>query len=44
MKVERVWKDGKEESWKEITEERVDRECANAHGDNAFQKLKIEKN
>ena len=42
MKIERAWlgKQGALEEWKEIDEDRANRELANAHGDNAVKKLK----
>jgi hypothetical protein len=46
MTIERAWykreKDGtkKTEEYKEITEDRASRELANAHGDDAVDKLK----
>ena len=51
MKIERSWLTGKRDSkgdpgledWKEITEDRANRELANAHGNNAIEKLKEEK-
>jgi len=41
-KFERAWigKLGNLEPWKEISEDRAARECANAHGDDATKKLK----
>ncbi len=44
-KIERAWK-GKQgglEGWNEISEDRANRDLANAHGDNAVEKLKKEK-
>lgn len=42
---QRKWNEqnNKPEDWKEITEDRVDRELANAHGDKASDKLKKKK-
>ena len=42
MTIERKWNptNNKPESWKEIDEDRANRELANAHGDNAVEKLK----
>ena len=46
MKIERQWKGkgGKADGpWKEIDEDRANRDLANAHGDSAVEKLKKEK-
>ena len=42
---EKKWNEqpGKSESWKEITEDRVNRELAAAHGEGAADKLKKDK-
>ena len=44
-KIERAWKNknGSLETSKEISEDRANRELANAHGDQAVVKLKKEK-
>lgn len=46
MKIERAWKNAATntlEQWKEIDEDRASRDLANAHGDNALEKLKEKK-
>ncbi len=45
MKIERAWKlsGGVLDHWKEIDEDRANRDLANAHGDNAVKKLKEKK-
>jgi len=46
MKIQRAWKNektGSTDPFKEISEDRANRELANAHGDNAVEKLKKEK-
>ena len=44
MKIERSWKNpnGSTDPWTEINEDRANRDLANAHGDNAVEKLKKE--
>jgi hypothetical protein len=44
MKIERSWKNPSkgDDPWTEITEERAAMDLANAHGDNAVEKLKKE--
>lgn len=42
MSIERAWNEQTGKTWKEITEDRANRELANAHGDNAVAKLKKE--
>lgn len=47
MKIERSWKNAqpgkKNDPWTEISEDRANMDLANAHGDNAVEKLKKEK-
>lgn len=45
MKIERSWKTGgnnADDPWTEIDEDRASRDLANAHGDNALEKLKAD--